>query len=321
MLVAPLAGAALLAPSVATAHASELIGRDVHAVRLVVGTRGVARIDYTTAGGQVVHVLAWGAVNANAPSRTVRQRRFQLNFAGGYHSVWGTNYWRKMRNHCTAYHGPALINLVAACRAPDGSYWAIQTWLRLAPNGGWARPRPATELQLSHWTGAIPALTLYQNWERSNHAVDRVFGQFTYDGAGVYGFTSTTTGNPTDGYGRNVYVDVERPLWYRTAWSIGASWYRFNSGLSHHIGVGALLPSGQHAAGGDFCLGMWPLYGRTLAADGVAYRATALGPGVTPVVRAGPIRMVSYSSSAQSRAIALEQTFTPAADPCHTGGQ
>ncbi len=321
MVTLSLAAAALFGASVSMAQASEMVGSNVHNVHLIVGDRGVAQVVYTTSTGRVVHVLAWGAINAREPSQTVPQVRFQLNFAGGYGSVWGNGYWAKMHNRCRPYDGPALVNQVAVCVATDGSYWALQTWVRLAADGGWrSSPTAPTELHLSHWTGALPVLTISQNWERSNHSIDRVFGQFTYHGVGVYGYSSTRTGNPTDGYGRNIYVDVDQPLWYRTAWSLGLPWYRFNSGLAHRAGVGQLLPNGSGAVGGDYCIGMWPLYGRSLPANGLEYRATAMGPGVTPIVRAGPIFASAYSAAAQRRAISYEQTFTPASDSCHSGG-
>lgn len=304
----------------ATAGASELVGSNVHSIGLIVNSRGIARVTYTTSSGTVVHLLAWGAVNALPPSRTVPQVRFSLNFAGGYGSPFGSGYWRIMHNYCRPYTGPALINLVAACRATDGSYWALQTWMRLAANGGWDN-HAAVELYLSHWTGPLPRITLYQNWEPSDHAIDRVFGEFTYAGSGVYGFTSTPSGAPTDSYGRNLYVDVHDVLWRSSGWNIGNDWYRFNSGLAHQISAGQLLPNGQPAEGGGFCLGMWPLYRRMLAADGNAYRVTASGPGVTPVVRGGPLTAApTYSATRQSQLISLERTFTPTTDSCFSGG-
>ena len=304
----------------ATAVAGELVGSNVHSIGLIVNSRGIARVTYTTAGGRLVHLLAWGAVNALPPSRTVPQVRFSLNFAGGYGSPFGSGYWRIMRNYCRPYNGPPLINLIAACRASDGSWWALQTWVRLAADGGWDN-RAASELFLSHWTGQLPRITLYQNWERSNTAVDRVFGEFTYDGTGVYGFTSTPSGNPTDSYGRNLYVDVHDVLWRSSGWNIGDGWYRFNSGLAHQVASGQLLPNGQPAIGGGFCLGMWPLYGRAAAADGNAYRVTASGPGVTPIVRGGPLGATpTYSATRQAQLIALERTFTPVTDGCYSGG-
>ncbi len=302
----------------ANAHASTLVGSNDHSISLIVNSRAIARVTYTTAAGQVVHVLAWGAINARTPSKTVPQVRFSLNFAGGYGSPFGNGYWRIMKNYCRPYNGPALPNMIAGCLAPDGTYWALQTWMRLAQDGGYRNNAPV-ELQLSHWSGALPKLTLYQNWEH-NTSIDRVFGELSYGGSGVYGFSNTPTGNPTDSYGRNIYIDVHDVEWRATGWDIGNGWYRFNSGLAHHPAPGALLSNGQPAPGGGFCLGMWAMYGRTLPADGDAYRATALGPGVTPIVRAQVTAVSTYSAAKQQQLIALERTFTPSSDSCYSGG-
>jgi hypothetical protein len=319
ILLALAAAAPAMAALPATAHASQEVGSNEHAISLIVNSRAIARVTYTTPAGRVVHVLAWGAINARRPSTSVPQVRFALNYAGGWGSPFGSGYWRIMKNYCRPYNGPALPNLVAGCLAPDGSYWALQTWIRLAQDGGYRNNAPA-ELHLSHWSGPLPKLTLYQNWERTNTSIDRVFGALTYDGSGVYGYSSTSTGNPTDSYGRNVYIDVHDVEWRATGWDIGAGWYRFNSGLAHRPAAGAVLPNGQPAEGGGFCLGMWPLYGRRLAADGNAYRATAMGPGVTPIVRAQVTAKLTYSAVKQQQLIAFERTFTPSSDSCYSGG-
>src|SRR5439155_12553082 len=85
-----------------------------------------------------------------------------------------------------------------------GSYWALQAWVRLKPNFGGTRG--AMELHLSHWRGALPVLTLYQNWAYGKYR--HFFGRLTYRGRGVYGFTATGHGAPLDSYGRNIYVDT-----------------------------------------------------------------------------------------------------------------
>src|SRR5438128_1018959 len=80
------------------------------------------------------------------------QFAFRLDYSGG----WGTfrrDYWRTFRNVCRPYTGPPLAWFVAACTAPDGSYWALQSWQRMLPDYGLA-PAPAQavwELRLSHW--------------------------------------------------------------------------------------------------------------------------------------------------------------------------
>ena len=56
---------------------------------------------------------------------------------------------------CGRYDGPALPNIVAACKAPDGSYWAAQSWPQPLPNLGftpWSPELRANWLEVSHWT-------------------------------------------------------------------------------------------------------------------------------------------------------------------------
>ena len=125
----------------ATANASQLIDRNAHDVRLAVDAKGEAMITYT-AGGKVKHVLAWDAVNAIAPTHARAQVAFRLDYAGG----WGksrTESWKTFGDRCGAYDGPPLAWKVAACKAPDGSYWALQSWQRMLPNYGGASERAA----------------------------------------------------------------------------------------------------------------------------------------------------------------------------------
>jgi hypothetical protein len=48
--------------------------------------------------------------------------------------------------------------VLKACKAPDGSYWALQSWVRLKP--GYGGPRGATDLHLSHWRGPLAQLVI-----------------------------------------------------------------------------------------------------------------------------------------------------------------
>ena len=50
---------------------------------LKVNVKGQALVEYTTEQGLRRHVLMWGAINANAPSRAVNQVRFRRDFSGG----------------------------------------------------------------------------------------------------------------------------------------------------------------------------------------------------------------------------------------------
>ena len=132
MVLPALAFAAALA---APASASQLVNRDVRNIQLAVNSKGEALVTYRTVRGQTQHVLAWGAINARQPNRAVSQQRFKLDYAGGwrkYHKL----YWKTFRNSCGAYDGPALAWMVTGCKAPDGSYWALQKWQVQLPDLG-----------------------------------------------------------------------------------------------------------------------------------------------------------------------------------------
>ena len=251
----------LAAVLVSSADASQLVDRNAKNVRLEVNARGEALLTYT-AGGKVKHVLAWGAVNAIAPTRSRPQVALKLDYAGGW-GKYRSAYWQTFRNACRPYDGPKLAWYVTGCTAPDGSYWALQAWQRMLPNYGVApsAAQSASELRLSHWTGPLAVLQVSTDW--SWHRWDHLYGTFTYDGSPVYGFRATPGGSPLDSFGRNVYVDTfDSPY--------GTGWRRENSFLTH---------SGT----GVFCYSVNP-HGSHPAGTGSKYRATVEGPGVTPDV-------------------------------------
>src|SRR4051812_2193628 len=134
-LAAVLAVAAFSLVAATNARSSMLVGRGQTAVKLTVNGSGQALVTF---GGR--RLLASGAVNARMPSAGVPQVAFKIRYGGKL--AGGT---------CGAYDGPQLTWLVAACKAPDGSYWALQRWQRLRPNYGGTTG--AFELRLSHWTG------------------------------------------------------------------------------------------------------------------------------------------------------------------------
>jgi hypothetical protein len=79
----------------------------------------------------------------------------------------------------------------------------------------------------------------------------------------VFGFRTSSQGNPLDAYGRNIYVDT-----YNSRY--GSGWHRENGFLAQRpIGV--------------FCYGLYP-HGSRPAGKGTRYPATAIGPGVAPDV-------------------------------------
>ncbi len=274
-LPAALACAAALA---APAGASEqLADTNVEAATLQVNARGEALVTYRRPDGSVRRVLVWGAVNANAPvDPAVRQVRFHKDYAGGWGKYRKAAYWKTFRNACRPYDGPALPYLVAACRAPDGSYWALQRWQRALPLLGfdpWRPEQTAAELHVAHWTGPLPQLELYAHWTYGGQ-FQGVFGRLTYLGQPVYGFGAAADGNPRDRYGRNVYLDTLDSAY-------GPGWKR-ESGILLHRPTGTFCHSfvPQRPFPG------YPSQAIRPAATGARYRATVMGPGVTPIVQA-----------------------------------
>jgi hypothetical protein len=244
-----------------TASASELIDRNATGIKLAVNAKGEALVTYTAAG-KVKHVLVSGAVNAIAPTTARKQVEFKLDYAGGW-GKYHRHYWKTFGAKCGAYDGPALAWEVTACKAPDGSYWALQAWQRMLPNYGVAPTAVSAvwELRLSHWTGALPMLTIATDW--AWHQWDHLYGTFTYGGTPVYGFKSKASGEPLDTFGRNIYVDTFDSTY-------GGGWKRENSFLTHtNTGV--------------FCYSFNP-HGSRPTGKGTKYRATVEGPGVTPDV-------------------------------------
>jgi hypothetical protein len=241
--------------------ASELIDRNATGVKLAVNAKGEALLTYSAAG-KVKHVLAAGAVNAIAPTQSRKQVEFKLDYAGGW-GKYRSEYWKTFGAKCGAYNGPKLQWFVKGCKAPDGSYWAVQSWQRMLPNYGLA-PNATSgvwELRLSHWTGEIAQLSISTDW--AWHQWDHLYGTYTYNSAPVFGFKSEASGNPLDTFGRNLYLDT-----FNSAY--GSGWKRENSFLTH-TGTGA------------FCYSVNP-HGARPSGKGTRYRATIIGPGVTPDV-------------------------------------
>jgi hypothetical protein len=252
--------AAALAP---TAASSNLIDRDAIGVRLIVTRDGAAHLLYT-ARGKAQHVVAWGAINADFPTRGKKQVEFKVNYSGG----WRTPYFVKdpssLVNTCGRYDGPKLPFFVVGCRARDGSYWAIQSWQRMLPNLGVKAPPDLAvhELRLSHWKGPLPVLTVGRDWAYAGKW-QHLYGSLKYLGRPMYGFGTTRYGAPTDNWGDLIYLDTFNSPW-------GRGWRRVDSFVSHN-------PKGI------FCYVLSDKHGRPAGA-GSKYRMTAVGPGVLPDV-------------------------------------
>jgi hypothetical protein len=204
-----LLGLLALAALPGAANASQQLGDvDVRDVSLRVNARGEALLSYTRANGSPRHVLVWGAVNARAPDPSRPQVRLSLDYSGGLHR-YGAAVWKRFRDRCRPYDGPALPLLVTACTAPDGSHWALQRWQRLLPMRGfdpWLPGQKAFELHVSHWTGPLPVLEVSPNWTYGG-SWQGLFGRLTYRGVPVYGFR-TPSSRRSDAYARYVYIDT-----------------------------------------------------------------------------------------------------------------
>ena len=282
------------------ASASQLIDRNATGVTLQLNGAGEALLTYR-AEGRVRHVLAWGAVNALPPRAGVPQTKLRLDYSGGYEKYFKENaaaqelraeyarikstpgylanpvvkklqhtqqaadlYWKTaFHGGCGTYDGPPLAWALIECKAADGSYWAIQEWQRELPDYGLTptATQAVWELRLSHWTGALPVLTVHTDW--AWHQWDHLYGSFSYQGRPAFGFSSTSGGNPLDSYGRNVYIDTLDSAY-------GSGWRRENSALTHR-GTGV------------FCYSFNP-HDAHPAGNGSKYRITVIGPGVTPDV-------------------------------------
>jgi hypothetical protein len=262
--------------AVGSAQAAQLIARNATNVQIRANAKGEAVFTYRQ-GGALRRVLVWGAINARFPAPGTRQVEFKVDYSGG----WRTRHTTTFAGSCGRYDGPALPNLVAACKAPDGTYWAAQSWGRPLPNLGftpWNAELRQQWLEVSHWSGELPQLELHMGWVWSNR-FQQLFGRYTYKGKPVYGFGTTRYGAPTDGFGRLVYLDTFNSTY-------GPGWKRENSFVPHN-------PTGV------FCYGFYSFdptkggYRHPPGANakrgpgtGEQYRITASGTGVLPNVAA-----------------------------------
>ena len=274
--------ALVLAPQAA---ASQPLGDlNVKGLTLAVNGNGKALLRYRREDGRIRHVLVWGAVNALPPSRHVPQVAFRFDYSGGLRSL-GHYAGPRFRNRCAPYDGPALPFLVAACKAPDGTYWAVQAWQRLLPMRGfapWLPQQAKLEFHVSHWSGPPATLEVSQNWTYGGQW-QGLFGRLTYDGRPVYGFR-TPSATRRDPYPRFVYIDAHDSAY-------GAGW-RHDTAIVTHVGDGAFCYSfvPQTPPAG------YPDRSPRGPAIGDAHRVTVMGPGVTPDVQWVGAALGSYDA-------------------------
>jgi hypothetical protein len=242
---------------------------------LKVNGKGEALITYQRTDGRVRHVLVWGALNARHPVERTSQVRFKFDYAGGWGKYRNGKYWQRFKNRCGAYDGPPLAMVVAACKAPDGTYWTIQAWQRRLPNLGfdpWLPYHTNLELHVAHWSGPLPELEVYPNWTYG-FAWQGIFGRLTYLGMPVHGFGATDRGVPKDWYGRNLHIDTLNSVY-------GPGWKR-EAGILTHRGTGTFC----HSFVPQRPFAWYPTHDLRPPAPGERHRVTVSGPGVTPVLQ------------------------------------
>jgi hypothetical protein len=266
----------LAAVTATQAGASEpLQDANVAFVSLKVNAKGEALFTYRRADGRLRHVLAWGAINARAPSQELPQVRFRWDYAGGWGKYRNGRYWKSFKDRCQPYDGPALALLVAPCKAPDGTYWTVQAWQRRLPLLGfdpWLPSQSNWELHVAHFSGELPKLEVFPNWSYGGRW-QGLFGRYTYLDQPIFGFGATAKGVPKDKYGRNLYIDTLNSPY-------GPGWRR-ESGILTHQGTGTFCHSfvPQRPFAG------YPSQDIRPAAAGERHRVTVGGPGVMPVMQ------------------------------------
>ena len=203
--------------------------------------------DITWRGGAGTgRISVWGAIDARDPIDRNGDRvpdRPQISFRKDYSG-------QSMRGggECRPYRGPKLPYVVRACGAADGTWWTLQRWERLKPNGG------GTSAPAELWPSHFRQVAQFKDVRTEG---SYVVGRYTYRGRAVHGFRSTSTGVPLDGYGRNIYLDL-----YNSG--LGPGWHRENSFLAQR-------PNGAFRHG-------------LKSGKAERYRVCAIGPGVTPIV-------------------------------------
>jgi len=225
-------GVLVLAAMPGAAEGSIKIAGNVKNPALRVNAKGYATITYTRGGRRTSAVVT--------PSGRVRYYRR----AGG----------RDVSSPSSAVGLPMLVTLRAT---PNGRFFALQAWRRLR----WG----PVELRFSRWRGAPTLLTLGAVCCKWRSEIVR--GRVTFHGRPVYGFGSTPSGNPTDKYGRNVYLDTYR-----------------RGGWKRMMGILARRPTGffrlwirPYWRGSSYRGRIsGPNWGRTLAPDAQAWTASAL---------------------------------------------
>ena len=229
--------AAILAAAVAfvdrEAAASIKLAADAHDPVLRVDGGGFAEVGWTT---------SWG------------ERRSLLISPGGSLTYGG----RLPGYDVSKPAASALPFAITVKQTPDGAFWALQAWRRLA--------RGPLELRFSRWRGIPTLLTLRAvccKWGGEN-----VRGEASFHGRPIFGWRSTPQGVPLDSLGRNVYLDSYR----------AGRWTRMMGILTNRPTGFFSLWIRRHWQGSSYRgVISGPNLGWTLAPDAAAVTPSALG--------------------------------------------
>ena len=155
-------------------------------------------------------------------------------------------------------------------------------------------------------TGAALCRCSRSGWTGSaTLTFEHLFGRYTYRGKPVFGMSSTPQGVPLDPYGRNIYLDT-----YDSAY--GPGWERENSFLTHQ-------------PNGNFCYGFWRPRRRLVPTgagsprpeSGHQYRATVIGPDVTPDVSWAAQALGAFDPEHEERMNELGDQIAGSDERCH----
>ena len=275
--------AVVAAVFVPAASSSQLIDRNAKDIQLATNRNGEALITYR-AGGKLKHVLAWGGAQCDRAdtgpgdrSRSSSTTRAATGSTGATTGRRSTTCARPTPGH--RFHGRSR-----RASRPTARYWALQAWQRELPDLG-LTPQPAQavwELRLSHWTGDLPQLDIHMDWAYRRY--DHLFGTLTYKNMPEFGFASTAGGEP---------LDTLRP-----------------QHLCRHVrlcvrpGVEAREQLPRPHRQRRLLLRLLPTPERKPAARGrgLRYRATVIGPGVTPDVTWEGLAPGPYDASLDAQA-------------------
>ena len=173
--------------------------------------------------------------------------------------------------------GITFLNHGSFGACPRPVFDTYQSWQRKLPHRGvdaWLPTQSAWSFDVSHWTGDLADLQFEVDWPKTfNYETEQIFGRLRYAGQPVHGFGTTSSGAPTDRYGRGLYIDTLDSAY-------GSGWKRETSIVFRN-------PSGS------FCYSFYPTNDSSLpghpsrpAGNGSRYRIRVIGPGVTPDVEA-----------------------------------